>query len=122
MILSQDDFNKYVKATYPDVTDNLKDNNRIFEYCPQCKARMGLDVIRREYIYFLYQGRNPYAEPQKKPDSDYPFICIFRCPDCKAERRWFLYNVDNRIYRIMSIPGESGAEIDELPANPPALR
>jgi hypothetical protein len=121
MILSQDDFDYYVTETYPDVTDSMKSSHRLFEYCPYCKARMGLDVIRCEFIC-LYVQRLPTVPPEKKPDTDYPYICIFRCPDCKAERRWFLYNVRQRTYRITSIPGDSGAEIDELPADPPALR
>ena len=122
MILSQEDFDQYILDTYPDVTDSLESQHRMFEYCPYCKARMGLDVIRREYVYSLVQ-RHPNSPPVKKPDNDYPYICVFLCPDCKAERRWFLYLVDGRTYRIMSIPGDSGgAEIDELPADPTALR
>ena len=53
MILSQDDFNEYVEANYPDVTDSLDSEHRLFEYCPYCEARMGLDIIRQEYIYKL---------------------------------------------------------------------
>lgn len=121
MILSQDDFDKYVAETYPDVTDSLESNHRLFEYCPYCQARMGLDVIRREYVYYLVQ-RGPSASVEQKADANHPYICVFRCPDCKAERRWYLYRVNSRTYRIMSIPGDSGAEIDELPADPPALR
>jgi len=120
MILSQDDFDQYVAETYPDVTDSLKSEHRLFEYCPYCKARMGLDVIRREYIYYLTERFDAPAE--KRPDNNYPYICVFHCPDCKAERRWFLYRVNTRTYRIMSIPGDSGAEIEELPVDPPALR
>jgi hypothetical protein len=121
MILSQDDFDEYVEANYPDVTDTLNSEHRLFEYCPYCKVRMGLDIIRREYIYKLVRFSSHRAQ-EKKPDNDYPYICIFRCPDCKAERRWFLYQVNQRTYRIISIPGEFGAEIDELPAEPIALR
>ena len=121
MIISQDDFDKYIEATYPDVTDSLQSDHRLFEYCPYCKARMGLDVIRREYIYYLSR-RSPTSEVEKKPDNDYPYILTFRCPDCRAERRWFLYKVHQQTYRIMSIPGDCGAEIDEIPADPPALR
>jgi hypothetical protein len=121
MILSQDDFNGYVEKTYPDVTESIESSHRLFEYCPYCKARMGLDIIRHEYICLSFQA-GPLAPPVKRPDNDYPYICVFRCPDCQAERRWFLYRIGNKIYRIISIPGESGAEIDELPADPPALR
>jgi hypothetical protein len=115
MILSQDDFNEYVEANYPDVTDSLDSEHRLFEYCPYCKARMGLDIIRREYIYKLVR-----TSPMK--DYAFPYICVFRCPDCKAERRWFLYEINQRTYRIISIPGDSGTEIDELPSEPVALR
>lgn len=121
MILSQDDFDDYVAETYPDVTEALEAKHRIFEYCPYCKARMGLDVLRREYIC-LPLKRLPDLPEVKKPDTAYPYICIFRCPDCRAERRWFLYEIDDRTYRIMSIPGDSGGEIDELPSDPPSLR
>ncbi len=123
MIFSQDDFNKYVSETYPDVTDSLISDERIIEHCPYCKARMGLNVIRREYIYYFYQRSSAFnAKAEKIPDSDYPYICVFFCPDCRAERRWFLYQFNLRTYRIMSIPGDSGAEIDELPKEPPDLR
>jgi hypothetical protein len=121
MILSQDDFDQYVTETYPDVTDSLESEHRLFEYCPYCKARMGLDVIRREYVYYLVK-QVPDGPVVKRADNTYPYICVFQCPDCKAERRWFLYSVNRRTYRIMSIPGDSGAEIDELPADPPVLR
>lgn len=121
MIISQDDFDDYISETYPDVTDSLAANHRVFEYCPYCKARMGLNVIRREYIYYLVKrGSNELLE--KKIDNSYPYICVFLCPDCRAERRWFLYGIGGQTYRIMSIPGDSGAEIDELPIDPPALR
>jgi hypothetical protein len=121
MIMSQDEFDEYVAATYPNVTEILKSDHRIFDYCPYCKARMGLDVIRREYVCVTV-SRGPDGPKEKRPIGGYPHICVFRCPDCKAERRWFLYEVDEQAYRILSIPGDSGAEIDELPADPPALR
>lgn len=73
MILSQDDFDDYVEETYPDVTDSLNSNHRLFVYCPYCKARMGLDVIRREYVCYYVQ-RIPTIPPGKKPDTDYPYI------------------------------------------------
>ena len=38
MILLQDDFDEYVEANYPDVTDSLSSKHRIFEYCPYCRA------------------------------------------------------------------------------------
>jgi hypothetical protein len=121
MIISQEDFNKYVAETYPDVTNSLQSDHRLFDYCPYCKARMGLDVIRRECVYYTIK-RPPGLPVDKHPDKNYPHVCVFRCPDCKAERRWFLHEIDGRSYRIMSIPGDSGAEIDELPSDPPALR
>jgi hypothetical protein len=121
MIFSQDDFDEYIQQTYPDVTESLISNHRLVEFCPYCMARMGMDVLRREYVCFLVQ-RSSNILAEKKADTDYSYICVFRCPDCKAERRWFLYKVDRRTYRIMSIPGDSGAEINELPADPPVLR
>ena len=121
MILSQDDFDKYVVANYPEVTDSISSERRIFEYCPYCRARMGMDVLHLGYVYKLVKT-TPMREPEKRIDHDYPKVCVFRCPDCKSERRWFLYEVYQRLYRIMSIPGDSGAEIDELPLEPVALR
>jgi hypothetical protein len=120
MIFSQDDFEAYIVNTYPDVTDSLKSEHRIFDFCPYCGVRMGLDVIRREYVYYLLP-RGPGAT-RMTTDENYPYVCVFRCPDCKAERRWFLYQVGAKTYRILAIPGDSGAEIDELPSEPPALR
>ena len=81
----------------------------------------GLDIIRRYYVYKLVRTSSS-GEPEKREDYDHPNVYVFSCPDCKAERRWYLYEVHQRMYRIMSIPGDSGAEIDELPIEPVALR
>jgi hypothetical protein len=121
MILSQEDFDQYVAKTFPDITDSLASDKRIFDYCPYCRARMGMDVFRRDYVYYTVQ-QHPALPEVKRIDRSYPHLLIFRCPDCNAERRWLLYRVKDSTYRILSIPGDSGTDIAELPADPPALQ
>ena len=120
MIISQEDFEEYVIATFPDVTESLPSNRRVVEYCQYCKAKMGMIVKQGEYPAFT-QWTSPGTQKQK-PDYRHPFIVFFECPDCEAKRRWFLYEVDGRKYKVFYLPGDIGHEIDELPTEPPSLR
>lgn len=134
MITSQAEFAEYIKTTYPDVTDCLRPDRRVFDTCPTCRVRMGLDVVKKQFVAVTYSktilaymassaGRRlpqpPNVEKQK-PDPAYPSIVSFVCPECKFFRRWVLYTVESRIYRLSSIPSEH--EIDTLPETSPALR
>ncbi|GAI83570.1 unnamed protein product, partial [marine sediment metagenome] len=51
-----------------------------------------------------------------------PYFVIFRCPECNAERRWLVCDIDGQKYRLLSIPGEGDWDIPELPIDPPSLR
>lgn len=128
MIASQQDFAEYVKQTYPDVTDCLHSDRRVFDHCPICRARMGLDVRTKQYIAVTYStaqiamcASGPGGHlPKPPPDPAFPAIVTFACPECGSFRRWIIYTVDKRVYKILSIPGED--EIEILPSNPPSLR
>jgi hypothetical protein len=120
MILSQEEFEDYIADNYPDVTENMKSTGRIIDYCPYCKANMGMNVFRRKFV--TKTKHHPAKGAIEEPDFNSPFMIVFSCPDCQAQRRWIAYEIEGRLYKIMSIPSDNIAEIDELPAEPTSLR
>lgn len=129
MFSSKEDQIKYIKETYPDVTDNRIDEGNWDIYCPKCKIVRGFQVVE------ISEGRivNPYYNGYSV-DNEAPRAIYFRCPVCKGYKQWIVYMVDTKelvegknklirhYYRIASLPSEGIEDIEEIPKEPPSLR
>jgi hypothetical protein len=132
MFKDDQDLLDYVTATYPEVTDLRIDDEHWDLLCttPSCQAVRGFQIVRREVHgqwSEMYRGRF---------DEDFftaPKTYYFRCPVCKAFKVWIVYEfpyVDpfdknkriRKYFRVTSLPAEGIEEINELPAEPAALR
>ncbi len=123
----------YVSATYPEVTDQRIDDEHWDLICtsPVCQAVRGFQIVRRE-VHGHWSRR--YATKEFEEDFfTAPKTYYFRCPVCKAFKVWIVYEFsfadpadrNNRIkqyFRVTSLPAEGIEEINELPAQPAALR
>lgn len=124
MIFTHEEFEDYVKNSFPEVSNTFLSEHRIVEYCPNCKAKMGLQIIKRSFACYALVKSQRISESRRKliKDNSLPTFYIIKCPECKAERKWLLYELEGKLYRMLSIPGEGETEIPELPLDPPSLR
>jgi uncharacterized protein DUF4145 len=129
MFTKPDDLKRYVRTSYPEVTDRRIDDAHWDMQCSVCKIVRGFQIIRREVAgqwTRQYGGGTAFAE-----DFTAPKTYCFRCPVCSTFKVWIVYELEfkradgtyeKRYFRVTSIPGEGLEDIEELPAEPPALR
>jgi hypothetical protein len=116
-----DDQQKYIVDNFPEVTDQRIDNDHWDLLCTTCRAVRGFQLTRSEIQAF------EAGYPNYHTDWEGPRTFYFRCPVCRSFKMWLVFVIGNhttnqRYYRITSIPSEGLEEIEELPADPPALR
>ena len=125
MFQNNKELKQYIKDNYPEVTDSRIDEEHWDLECTACKVTRGFQLIKRT----LAGERTNYGNFDQ--DYDAPVTYLFRCPVCRAFKQWIVYepqfknasgNWERRYFRVTSIPSEGLDEIEELPAEPQALR
>lgn len=128
MFQKLEDQTKYIKETYPEITDSRIDEDHWDLFCSQCKLVRGFQVVQRNYIRQETAYRvsfHPHA----------PITIHFRCPVCKRYKFWITFKIDSdekgtdgemheisRYYKVSSFPNEGLEDIVELPDKPESLR
>lgn len=116
----------YIKENYSEVTDQRIDNDHWDIYCPKCKMVRGFQVVIRGFTARQSEKYSTYSIDYGAPQSIY-----FHCPVCDSYKMWIIFVLNektddqipvNRYYKVTSLPGEGLEEIEELPAEPQALR
>ncbi|MFW9874933.1 MAG: DUF4145 domain-containing protein [Candidatus Thorarchaeota archaeon] len=140
MLYSTEEIKKFILENYPEIQPISQSDKNIIDYCPKCKARMGLKVLMQK---FVAKKTDVPATPEVQV-MDLPFFIYLFCPECESHQIWILYLIgkekkvdkknsvlirrestetkEYRVYRLLSIPGESQHDIPGLPAEPASLR
>jgi len=121
---NDEELRQYILENYTEVTDRRIDQSHWDLQCTRCKITRGFQVIRREVTG---DTATEYFRAEFVRDFEAPVTYVFRCPVCKAFKQWILYelrgpNEKHHFFRVTSVPSEGLEDIDELPADPPALR
>jgi len=126
---SDHDLVVYIVENYPEVTDQRMNGKQWDIRCTHCKIVQGFQVIRGETATMLAQHYQ--QRPKYETDFNAPVTYYFQCPVCGGFKMWLVFEPPLRhddgefhkhYFRVTSIPGEGLEEIEELPADPPALR
>jgi Domain of unknown function (DUF4145) len=116
LLFTNDEFEDYIAETFPEVSTAFISQKRIVDYCPHCNTSLALEIYSMAFVEVKDRLGN------SRRVLHLPYFVMFHCPECKAERRWLLYDISGRKYRLLSIPGEGDWDIPELPIDPPSLR
>ena len=121
---------EYIKETYPEVTDSRINDDHWDLHCPNCKTTRGFQVVQRAEGRTESDQYGIYSVDMQAPRAIY-----FRCPVCKTYKQWIVFKITlieeradgkrynvTRYYRVASLPSEGIEDVDEIPADPPALR
>ena len=123
MFKSEEDQEKYIKETYPEVTDRRINNSHWDLNCPECKTVRGFQVVEKSEGRSKTDYSGNYSVDHRAPNAFY-----FRCPVCASYKQWIVYTLydteenKDRYYRVASLPSEGIEDIIEIPENPPELR
>ena len=111
---------EYVIKRFRDVTKQIKENEIVLD-CTTCQTNIAFQIIQKENTQMVVR----YAS-QGRYLIGFPIMYQLQCPGCKQLAVWIVYEFRSHngtiYYRLLSLPGESGVEIPELPSEPPSLR
>ena len=130
MFDSIEDQIRYIKETYPEVTDGRINDAHWDLHCSKCKTTRGFQVVE------MSEGRTETTyHGTYNVDNEAPRAIYFRCPVCKSYKQWIVYKIAMseersdgknyrviRYYRVASLPSEGIEDITEIPEDPPELR
>lgn len=125
MLFSKEEFDKYIIDNYENI-ENIPEDSKIYkDYCPKCKAVMGLEIeAKNAGATQRHFNRTVYVTP---PNWDLPFNFVLKCPGCNSYKIMFLYRItldkDNvQFYKLYTIPELEDYSIPELPNEYPSLK
>ena len=112
---------QYVIKRFPDVTKQILENE-IIRDCSTCRTNIAFQIVQKANS----QMRVEYEAHDNRYIIGFPVLYQLQCPGCKQFAVWIVYAFrsqgDTAYCRLLSLPGESGVEIQELPSDPPSLR
>ena len=77
MLFTKEEFDNYVANTFENIEDIPEDSKIFKDYCPKCKAVMGLEIEAKNAGATQKQlGRKIYVQP---PNWDLPFNYVLKC-------------------------------------------
>lgn len=111
---------QYVIKHFPEVTKSIRENE-IIRDCATCQTNIAFQIVRKANSQMAVQ-----YDAQDRYVIGLPILYQLQCPGCKQFAVWIVYMFRSEgeqvYYRLLSLPGESGVEIPELPPDPPSLR
>ncbi len=127
MFIDQETQIKYIKETYPEITDKRIDDAHWDLHCSECGVTRGFFVTEMTISH-----RNTRYDG---PSFSHPYSISFHCPVCKLFKIWIVFHTEDlekdeggeeswvkRYYKVTSLPGEGLEDIDQLPEDPSTLR